>query len=103
MWFAIGSALAVLCMQYANCKPPRALHAHTHTSQPSQEAVAAGKWARGPWAGSDEEELAIKEETGATLRCIPFEQPVMKQGSLGWNCFYSGKFTHEVAIFAKSY
>lgn len=65
--------------------------------------MAAGKWARGPWAGSDEDELAIKEETGATLRCIPFEQPVMKQGSLGWSCFYSGKFTHEVAIFAKAY
>lgn len=25
--------------------------------------VCAGKWARGPWAGSDELELQIKEET----------------------------------------
>ena len=28
-----------------------------------KEAVAAGKWARGGWAGSDEQEKAIKEET----------------------------------------
>jgi prolyl-tRNA synthetase len=29
-------------------------------------AVAKGKWARGGWAGSDEQEKQIKEETQAS-------------------------------------
>ncbi|PSC72151.1 prolyl-tRNA synthetase [Micractinium conductrix] len=40
-----------------------------------QAAVAEGKWARGPWAGCDDDERRVKEETSATLRCFPFEQP----------------------------
>ncbi|KAB2622489.1 proline--tRNA ligase-like [Pyrus ussuriensis x Pyrus communis] len=38
-------------------------------------AISQGKWARGPWSASDEDELKVKEETGATIRCFPFEQP----------------------------
>ena len=38
-------------------------------------AIDAGKWARGGWEGSDEDEKRVKEETGATIRCFPFEQP----------------------------
>ena len=33
-----------------------------------------GKWARGGWAASDDDERRVKEETQATLRCFPFEQ-----------------------------
>jgi prolyl-tRNA synthetase len=40
----------------------------------------------------------VKEETGATLRCFPFEQP-QHSGS----CFFTGQPAKEVAIFAKSY
>ncbi|CAN4108546.1 unnamed protein product [Withania somnifera] len=40
-----------------------------------KEVIAQGKWARGPWSADDEEELKVKEETGATIRCFPFEQP----------------------------
>ena len=58
----------------------------------------AGKWARGGWAGSDDDELFIKEETQATLRCYPFDQP---HGP--FKCFMTGKPADEVAIFAKSY
>jgi prolyl-tRNA synthetase len=36
--------------------------------------LLTGKWARGGWAASDEEERRIKEETQATLRCFPFDQ-----------------------------
>jgi len=61
-------------------------------------AVQEGKWARGPWAASDEDEARVKEETGATIRCFPFEQP--QHNSI---CFYSGNPASEVAIFAKSY
>ncbi|CAI9771931.1 unnamed protein product [Fraxinus pennsylvanica] len=63
-----------------------------------KEAIAQGKWARGPWSASDSEELKVKEETGATIRCFPFEQP---QGTK--KCLMTGNPADEVAIFAKSY
>ncbi|KAK9867736.1 hypothetical protein WJX84_003053 [Apatococcus fuscideae] len=64
-----------------------------------QAAVAAGKWARGPWAGSSKDENIIKEATSATLRCIPFEQPE----GLPKPCLLTGAAASEVAIFAKAY
>lgn len=63
-----------------------------------KEAIKEGQWARGPWAGSDEDEARVKEETGATIRCFPFEQPEHNNV-----CFFSGSQASEVAIFAKSY
>jgi prolyl-tRNA synthetase len=60
--------------------------------------LCAGKWARGGWAASDEDEKRIKEETQATLRCFPFEQPAGPHV-----CFMTGQPAKEVAIFAKSY
>lgn len=60
----------------------------------------AGKWARGPWSGSDEDETRVKEETQATLRCFPFDQP---QPSGEMTCFLTGKPAKEVAVFAKAY
>ncbi|XP_027162177.1 proline--tRNA ligase, chloroplastic/mitochondrial isoform X1 [Coffea eugenioides] len=63
-----------------------------------KEAISQGKWARGPWSARDEDELKIKEETGATIRCFPFEQP---QGTK--SCLMTGSPAEEVAIFAKSY
>jgi prolyl-tRNA synthetase len=63
-----------------------------------RETIAANKWARVWWAGSDEQERAIKEETGATVRCFPMEQP----GGTG-KCFYTGAEAKEVALFARAY
>lgn len=63
-----------------------------------REAIKEGKWARGPWAGSDENEARVKEDTGATIRCFPFEQPQHSH-----KCFFTGSEASEVAIFAKSY
>lgn len=60
--------------------------------------IESGKWARGYWSGSDEDEVRVKEETSATLRCFPFDQP-----SKGGTCFMTGKDAEEVAIFAKAY
>jgi prolyl-tRNA synthetase len=60
--------------------------------------IAEGKWARCGWEGTDEEEKAIKEETGATIRCFPFDQPAGPHV-----CLKSGKAAKEVCIFAKSY
>ena len=49
-------------------------------------------------AHSDEDEAKVKEETGATLRCFPFEQPAGEKV-----CLYTSKEAQEVAIFARSY
>ena len=60
--------------------------------------VAAGDWARAYWAGSDAEEQAVKDETGATIRCFPFDQP--GDGGL---CLKTGEPAERVALFAKAY
>ncbi|WP_376796078.1 proline--tRNA ligase [Thermogemmatispora sp.] len=52
------------------------------------------------WAEDSEAELAIKEETKATLRVIPFDQP---EGGVQGKCFYTGKPATCEAIFARSY
>lgn len=62
-----------------------------------QEAVAKG-FARGWWAGDGEDEKRIQEETKATLRCLPLEQPEGRG-----TCFYTGKPAGRVAIFARAY
>mgnify|MGYP001253583006 CR=1 FL=1 len=63
-----------------------------------EKTIEDGRWARCAWEGSDEEEKAIKDKTGATIRCFPFEQP----SSVG-DCIQTGKPAKEVCIFAKSY
>ncbi len=62
-----------------------------------KEAVEQG-FARVWWAGSSEDEKRIQEETRATLRCIPLEQP----GGEG-TCFYTGQPATQIAIFGRSY
>ncbi|HRF98294.1 MAG TPA: His/Gly/Thr/Pro-type tRNA ligase C-terminal domain-containing protein, partial [Aggregatilineales bacterium] len=57
-----------------------------------------GGWARVWWAGSNDDERKVKEETGATLRCFPLDQP----GGSG-TCVYTGKPANRVAIFSKAY
>jgi prolyl-tRNA synthetase len=47
---------------------------------------------------SVENEARIKEETKATLRCIPMDQP----GGKG-ECIFSGEETTEKAYFARAY
>ncbi len=60
-------------------------------------AVQTG-WARGWWAGSDEDENIVKQETKATLRCYPIDQP---EGE--GVCFYTGKPATRVALFGRAY
>ncbi|MFN8467440.1 MAG: proline--tRNA ligase [Caldilineaceae bacterium] len=62
-----------------------------------REAIAGG-FARAAWAGDCNEEERLKEETKATLRCIPFEQPPMPG-----RCFYTGRPANRVAIFGRAY
>jgi prolyl-tRNA synthetase len=51
------------------------------------------------WCGSDECEEKIKEETKATMRCIPLDQPA----GGGGKCVYCSKPASEKAIFARAY
>jgi len=50
------------------------------------------------WDGTAETEEKIKEETKATIRCIPFDSPE-EQGK----CVYSGKTSNRRVLFARSY
>jgi prolyl-tRNA synthetase len=62
-----------------------------------KKAVETG-FALSPWCGSAECEAKIKEQTRATMRCIPLEQT----GGAG-TCVYCGKAAAERAIFARAY
>lgn len=50
------------------------------------------------WDGTVETELRIKEETKATIRCIPLNNP-LEEGI----CVYSGKPSKQRVLFAKAY
>ncbi|MGN0367644.1 MAG: proline--tRNA ligase [Wujia sp.] len=50
------------------------------------------------WCGNQDCEIAIKEETGATTRCMPFEQE-----QLGDVCVHCGKPAKKMVYFGKAY
>jgi prolyl-tRNA synthetase len=73
-----------------------------HTYRPKdygemKEAVKDG-FVRVWWDGTTKDEMKIKEETKATLRCLPLDKPEGK-GS----CIYSGRETDRVAVFGRGY
>lgn len=51
------------------------------------------------WDGTAETEEKIKEETKATIRCIPHENVIEEEGT----CVYSGKPSSRRVIFARAY
>lgn len=50
------------------------------------------------WCGDVKCEKIVKEETGATIRCLPFNQE-----NLGDKCFYCGKEANNMVYVAKAY
>jgi len=60
-------------------------------------AVSTG-FARVWWAGDNADETRVKEETKATIRCFPIDQP----GGTG-TCFLTGKPADKIAIFGRAY
>jgi len=66
-----------------------------------KKAVETG-FAFSLWCGSAECEAKIKEETRATMRCIPLDQDNEKSAH-GGECVYCGKPAAERAIFARAY
>ena len=53
---------------------------------------------KGMWCGDQECEVAIKDKTGATTRCMPFEQE-----NLGETCVHCGKPAKKMVYFGKAY
>jgi prolyl-tRNA synthetase len=63
-----------------------------------RQIIEQGGWARGWWAGDDDDERRVKDDTGATLRCYPLEQPGGES-----RCLLTGKTARRVALFSKAY
>lgn len=61
--------------------------------------IETGNFVTAYWDGSRETEKKIKEETKATIRCIPFSFEGVSEGK----CIYSGNDTSIKVIFARSY
>src|SRR5580704_219255 len=57
------------------------------------------------WCGSGDCEANIKEETRATMRCIPLDQTAVlgREVATGGVCVYCGKPAKDRAIFGRAY
>jgi len=75
---------------------------NTHSAQNWDEfkelIETKGGFIKAYWNGSAEVEAKIKEETKATIRCIPFDQP-----DTAGKCVYTGEASSQQVIFAKAY
>ena len=64
-----------------------------------KEKMAAGNpFLKGMWCGDEDCEAQIKEETTATIRCIPFEEE-----HLADTCVHCGKPAKHMVYYAKAY
>ena len=74
---------------------------NTHTAVSYDEfkkIIISGGFIRCGWDGTEETELIIKEQTKATIRCIPFDEDPNNL-----TCIYSGKPAKHEVIYAKAY
>ena len=63
-----------------------------------KQQIEKGGFILAHWDGTTETEEKIKEETKATIRCIPLDS-VEEEGK----CIYTGKPSHRRVIFARNY
>ena len=63
-----------------------------------KKIINSGGFIRCGWDGTEETELKIKEQTKATIRCIPFDE-----NPKNLTCVYSGKPAKHEVIYAKAY
>jgi prolyl-tRNA synthetase len=81
----------------------RALEAREARTRPvaSYDALKAAietGWARAYWAGDSADEDRIQQETRATIRAIPFEQP-----DVPGQCVLTGRETARTVLFGRAY
>jgi prolyl-tRNA synthetase len=62
------------------------------------KAIEEGNFVLAHWCGEKDVEAQIKEETGATIRCIPFDSKLEKG-----KCVKTGKPSKQRVLFARSY
>ena len=86
-----------LAFRRANTSEPATYDAF----KPAVEKGFAFAW----WCGSGDCEAKIKEETKATMRCIPLDQTLGGTSQPGGDgkCIYCGAASKEKAIFARAY
>ena len=63
-----------------------------------KDIIKKGGFAKCGWDGNQKTEQKIKEETKATIRCIPFDEKPE-----GLTCVYSGELAKHEVIYAKAY
>ena len=63
-----------------------------------KQIIKTGGFVRCGWDGTDETEAKVKEETKATIRCIPTDE-----NPEGLTCVHSGKPAKHEVIYAKAY
>jgi prolyl-tRNA synthetase len=74
---------------------------HTHFVNDYNEfkkIIKEGGFVRCGWDGNQETEKKVKEETKATIRCIPFDENIKNL-----TCIFSGKSAKHEVIYAKAY
>ncbi len=72
---------------------------HEANSYDELKDIIQNGWAESWWCGSAECEAKIKEETKATTRCMPFDQPQVKKEK----CVYCGAEAVKKIYFSKAY
>ena len=84
---------------YSQAKDFRDNNTHSvNTYGEFRDIIKNGGFVRCGWDGKQETELKIKEDTKATIRCIPFNE-----NPKGLTCIFSGNEAMHEVIFAKSY
>jgi prolyl-tRNA synthetase len=58
-----------------------------------------GGFVRAPWCGGQHCEVKVKDETGADIRLLPFDE----RPATGAQCIVCGKAAKELAYFARAY
>ena len=76
----------------------RDAHIHEPRNYDDLKQIVENGWAFAWWCGSNECEAKIKDDTRATTRCLPLEQP----GGSG-RCIVCGQPASERAYFARAY
>ena len=95
-----GLLVAVQKQIFQNALDFRQANTHTAADYAEFKDIIAKKsgFVECYWSGSSDDEGKIKEETKATIRCIPFDQK-----NAPGKCMYTGIETSRKAIFAKAY
>jgi len=85
---------------FESAKAFRSENTHTVTNYDEFKDVIAnqGGFIRCGWDGTEKSEIAIREDTKATIRVIPFDE-----NPKGLKCIYTGTPARHEVIFAKAY